>query len=148
MDGKIRGAFIGLNNDTTGAQMARSCLEGVAFSIRQGFEALSSEKPKKISLVGGGAKTPVWRQIMADVLGMPITVLASSSEYLPSIALSSIVFVDQGLENSYNSFLNSLPAAEEFTNSPSPASRQLMNEQYLKYLKVYPSIKELFLAGR
>ena len=148
MDAKIRGAFIGLNNDTTRAQMARSCLEGVAFSIRQGFEALNTEKPKKINLVGGGAKTPVWRQIMADVLGMPITVLASSSEYLPSVALSSIVFIDQCLETSYNAFLTSLPATEEFTSNPSPVSQKFMNEQYLKYLKVYPAIKELFVSGR
>ena len=144
MDARIRGAFIGLNNETTNAQMVLSCLEGVAFSIRQGFEAMSSEKPKKISLVGGGAKTNVWRQIMADVLGTPITVLANSSEYLPSIALSSVVFIDQGLEKSYISFLASLPATDEFIYDPSPSSQQLMNEQYCRYLKVYPAIKELF----
>ena len=143
MDAKIRGAFIGLSNNTTKAQMARACLEGVAFSIRQGLEAISSEKPKKISVVGGGAKTPVWRQILADVLGMPIIVPTDSSEYLPSVVLSSAVFIDQGLEDSYDSFLVSLPASRELIYHPSTSSR-LMDEQYRKYLKVYPAIKELF----
>jgi xylulokinase len=143
LDAKTRGAFIGLTNETSKANMVRACLEGVAFSIRQGLEAISSEKPRKISLVGGGAKTPVWRQILSDILGMPITVMTDSSEYLPSIVLSSAVFIDQGLEDSYESFLASLPVLGEIIYRPSSSS-QLMNEQYQKYLKVYPAIKELF----
>ena len=143
MDAKTRGAFIGLTNETTKAQMVRACLEGIAFSIRQGLEAISSEKPGKISLVGGGAKTPVWRQIIADVLGTPITVTVDSSEYLPSVALASAVFIDQGLEESYNSFLSSLPVLKELTYNPSLPSA-LMDERYHKYLKLYPAIKVLF----
>jgi xylulokinase len=143
MDANIRGAYIGLSNETTKAQMARSCLEGVAFSIRQGLEAISPEPPKKISLVGGGAKTQVWRQILADVLGTTISV-PNSSEYLPAIALSSAVFIDQGMESGYNSFIASLPIAGELTYRPIPASQRLMEEQYRKYLKLYPAIRELF----
>ncbi|MDR2160389.1 MAG: hypothetical protein LBP23_10030, partial [Treponema sp.] len=88
MDPKIRGACIGIDNETTRSQMARACLEGVAFSIRQGLETISRDKAKKIILTGGGAKTPVWRQILADVLHSSVTQNEDGSEYLPSIALS------------------------------------------------------------
>jgi xylulokinase len=144
MDTNIRGAYIGIGNETTKTQMARACLEGAAFSIRQGLEAISSAKPQKISFVGGGAKTAVWRQILADVLGTPVSVPAASSEYLPSIALTSAVFIDQGLADDYNPCVAELAGGGELVYQPSSASRALMDEQYRRYVKVYPALKELF----
>jgi xylulokinase len=144
MDTKIRGAYIGIRGETTKGQMARACLEGAAFSIRQGLEAISSEKPRKTSLAGGGAKTALWRQILADVLGAPISVPADSSEYLPSIALTSAVFMEQGLITELASCIAEFAAGGELVYQPSPASHTLMDEQYQRYIKIYPAIKGMF----
>jgi xylulokinase len=144
MDAGARGAYIGLNNETTKADMARSCLEGVAFSIRQGLEAISPENPKKVSLIGGGAKTLCWRQILADVLQCPVTVPDDRSEYLPSIALAASVFIDQGLEADYDSFIASLGAGEGLVYYPMYNSISLMNKNYMRYQNIYPRIMDFF----
>ena len=140
MDPKVRGICIGLTNESSRAQLARSCLEGVAFSLRQGLEAMGAGKPKRISLSGGGAKTPVWRQIFADAFQSPITV-PGDSEYLASLALCSAVFIDQGLETDYECIAGT---GESEVYQPSPAAQAVMEEQYQRYLKLYPSAAELF----
>ena len=144
MDPKIRGACVGIGAETSPAQLARACLEGVAFSIRQGLEALNAGEIRKISLVGGGAKTELWRQIFADVLQRPVAVPKESSEYLPSAALCAAVFIDQRLETSYESFLATLPDAGELVYEPSQGSRTVMEAQYQRYRKLYPALKSLF----
>lgn len=144
MNQKACGIFIGLNNGSSKAQLIRSCLEGVAFSIRQGLETMGTGKPKRISLAGGGAKTRVWCQIFADTFQSSITVPEDSSEYLPSIALCSVVFIDQGLETSYESFITSISGNRELEYQPSLAKQSVMEEQYRRYLKIYPAVVDLF----
>jgi xylulokinase len=145
MDPKIRGAYIGIDNETSRPQMARACLEGVAFSIRQGLETIGRDRVKKISLTGGGAKTPAWRQILADVLNSSITQIEESSEYLPSIALSGSVFVNAGLAGSYGDFVASLQDNKKtLTYDPSRQSAECLDAQYRRYLKIYPADKNLF----
>ena len=73
-DPAARGSFIGLRMDSTRADMTQAVLEGVAFAIKdcveiaraQGVEIASS------TLCGGGAKSPLWREIMANILGIPL----------------------------------------------------------------------------
>ncbi|MDR0760478.1 MAG: hypothetical protein LBF74_10290 [Treponema sp.] len=145
MDPKIRGAFIGIDNETTRSQMARACLEGVAFSIRQGLETISRDSVKTIRLTGGGAKTPVWRQILADVLHSSITQSGGDSEYLPSIALSGSVFISRGLAVSHEDFAASLQDSKKALRyDPSISSAEYLDAQYQRYLKIYPAIKNLF----
>jgi xylulokinase len=144
MDPKIKGAYIGIDNETTKAQMARACLEGVAFSIRQGLEAISPGNVQKIHLTGGGAKTPVWRQILADVLHSPVTLPEDSAEYLPSAALSGAVFIDQGLADSYDAFILSLLEAQNTLRyDPREPVVKNLDSRYRRYLKLYPAIKDL-----
>ncbi|MDR1374358.1 MAG: hypothetical protein LBJ24_05235 [Treponema sp.] len=141
MDPRIRGAYIGISHETGPAQMTRACLEGVAFSIRQGLEAMApGETPQKISLIGGGAKTLLWRQILADVLQSPVTVAEESSEYLPCIALAAAVFTAQGLEASYESYMASLKEGKVLHYEPGPPAAAL-DAQYRRYLKIYPTVK-------
>jgi xylulokinase len=145
MDPKIRGVYAGINNETTKAQMARACLEGVAFSIRQGLETIGPEKAKKIHLGGGGAKTPVWRQTLADVLQSPVILPGDNSEYLPSAALSTSVFIDQGLADSHEDFVFSLLEGQNSLRyDPSEPAAKYLDAQYRRFLRLYPAVKDLF----
>jgi xylulokinase len=57
--------------------MTRAVLEGVAFGLRDGFELIKSSDAgviREVRVSGGGARSPVWRQIMADVMGVPLVV--------------------------------------------------------------------------
>ena len=67
LDPEAQGCYIGVTPATTAADLTRSALEGVAFSVRQGLEILDAE-PQRVSLIGGGGREAVWCQILADVL--------------------------------------------------------------------------------
>lgn len=76
-DPLARGAFVGLTARHSRAHLTRAVLEGVAFGLRDGFELIKNSEAGVINEVrvsGGGAKSPVWRQILADVLRVPLVV--------------------------------------------------------------------------
>lgn len=74
---QARGAFVGLTMNHGRADMTRAVLEGVAFNLRLILDALESQGARLpvIRLIGGGAQSAVWRQIMADVLARPVQLL-------------------------------------------------------------------------
>ncbi len=73
LDPKARGAFLGLSSGTTRADLCQSVMEGVAMHLNLfRLKAAETESIKTMRIVGGGAKNPVWRQIFADIFGMPI----------------------------------------------------------------------------
>jgi xylulokinase len=75
-DPLARGAFIGLTARHTRGHMTRAVLEGVAFGLRDGFELIQQSESGKliheVRVSGGGAKSPLWRQILANVLNVPL----------------------------------------------------------------------------
>ena len=79
-DMQLRAAFIGLTSSTTKAHICRSVMEGVALHLRWIYQCILEtnrlSKSKSIKLVGGGGKSFVWRQIFADVFGVPIEIVS------------------------------------------------------------------------
>jgi len=77
---QARGAFVGLTMLHGRPEMARAVLEGVAFNLRLILDAFHAQQAalenesgiRAVRLIGGGARSPLWRQILADVLGLPI----------------------------------------------------------------------------
>jgi xylulokinase len=72
------GALLGLNQHTLdAAHLARAAMEGVTLGMNYGLRRLAvlGVKAKEIRVTGGGAKSPVWRQIMADVFGVPVVAM-------------------------------------------------------------------------
>jgi xylulokinase len=70
-DPQAQGVFFGLTHDTTRAHLARAVLEGVAFALADGQQALlaGGAQVHSVSLVGGGSRSAHWAQILADTLG-------------------------------------------------------------------------------
>jgi sugar (pentulose or hexulose) kinase len=69
------GALLGLNQKTfTAGHLARAAMEGVTMGMNYGLRRLAElgVKAKEIRVTGGGAKSPVWRQLMADIFGVPV----------------------------------------------------------------------------
>ncbi len=78
-----RGAFIGLSMAHGKAEMARAVLEGVTMGLRQIVSALRDQSPAPIAslrLIGGGGKSRLWQQIVADCLGLPVHLLELQGE--------------------------------------------------------------------
>ena len=86
MNPQARGAFIGLTLAQGRAQMARAVLEGVSLACYDAFTALEAA-PQRIVLAGGGASSPFWRQLLADIFGVPVQPLAVSEQSALGAAL-------------------------------------------------------------
>ena len=80
MDTGSKGAILGLTSATTAADLYRACMEGVAYEMRLNYEALhgSGIHFEKLHATGGGAKSKLWMQMKADILGLPITALKTA----------------------------------------------------------------------
>ncbi|MCL9780008.1 xylulokinase [Vibrio sp. S4M6] len=74
-DPEAKGVFFGLTPETTRGQMALAILEGVGFALADGMDVLhsASGRPNDISLIGGGARSVFWRQMLADIFGLPVS---------------------------------------------------------------------------
>ena len=79
-DARVRAGFLGLDAGTTRPQMTLAVLEGVAYAIRDAQQALAGAGTvlAEADLIGGGARSPLWSQLMADVLDLPLHAVADS----------------------------------------------------------------------
>ena len=143
MDTTIKGGYVGITPETSKKDLARSVLEGVAFSIRQGLDRLG-KPPKKISLIGGGAQVRMWCQILADILDHPIYVY-SGSEYLPAAAIAGAVLIAQGEKSDYASYIHSLlDESGSICFVPNVENVGLYHKIFTRYLKVYPALSSIY----
>ena len=93
LDANARGAFIGLSAIHTRRDLLRAVMEGVIYSQRQNLDILRGMgvKPASMLACGGGARSPFWRQMMADVFGLPVqTVQAPESPALGAAILAGV----------------------------------------------------------
>lgn len=121
-----RGAFIGMRLDTSRADMTQAVLEGVAFAIRDLLEIARQQglAPARATICGGGARSPLWRQIFADVLGIPVELPAT--EQGPGYGAAMLAAVASGaypgVEECTKQILGTRELAEEDAESSRPES--------------------------
>jgi xylulokinase len=142
-DPLARGAFVGLTSRHTRGHLTRAVLEGVAFSLRDVFELIrASEAGKHIQQVrisGGGAQSPVWRQIFADVLNVPLV----SVEALEGAAYGAALLagVGAGVWADVHQAAGVVGLGEE---THPGADAAVYAERYLVYEGLYPALRETF----
>ena len=142
-DHLARGGWLNLSLDTTRAQLVRAVLEGVALNARwmQGpVERFCKRRLDPIAFIGGGARSPLWSQILADVLGReirasadPIHANVRGAAFLAGIALGEMRAEDVPARVS---------TAATFT--PDPARRELYDRLYREFVKVYKATKPIY----
>jgi xylulokinase len=99
-DSNLRGSFTGMSMGTTKGELARALLEGVAFSLRDCLRTIEKLelKPYEFILIGGGAKSPLWSQIVCDIFNAPVKCPASCDASFGSALLAGVgvgVFPDE-----------------------------------------------------
>ncbi len=89
MDSRARGAFLGLAAHHEQGDVVRAVMEGVTFACRDAFAALrdAGASPERIVMAGGGSRSPFWRQLVADVFGLPVYGLATTDQSAIGAAL-------------------------------------------------------------
>ena len=138
-----RGTFIGLTMDSTREDMTQAVLEGVAFGLRDSVEvARSLGIPlSKTRICGGGAKSPLWRKIITNVMNMQVERIAS--EEGPGLGAAILAMVGCG---EYESVAKAVEAVVKVTDveNPDPELVAKYEEKYQKFRTIYPACKPVF----
>ena len=142
-----RGTFIGLTMDSTREDMTQAVLEGVAFGLRDSVEvARSLGIPlSKTRICGGGAKSPLWRKIITNVMNMQVERIAS--EEGPGLGAAILAMVGCG---EYESVAKAVEAVVKVTDveNPDPELVAKYEEKYQKFRTIYPACKPVFESIR
>ena len=138
-----RGTFIGITMDTTRADMTQAVLEGVAFAMRDMFEVAKSlgVMPARSMICGGGAKSPLWRKIIANTLNLPLDIPAC--EEGPSMGAAMLAMVANGEYASVEDAVKHLVKVE-LTEEPDLELVQKYDEKYQQFKLLYPALKDVF----
>ena len=138
-----RGTFIGMTMDTARADMTQAVLEGVAFALRDSFEVAKSLglRIEKTRICGGGAKSPLWRKIMANVLNIPVEQI--ESEEGPGLGGAILAAVGCGAFASVEEAAEKLvrPAGVEMPDASLAAKYEA---RYQQFRQIYPACRQLF----
>lgn len=142
-DANARGTFIGMTMDTTRADMYQAVLEGVAYAIRDSFEVARSLgiDIKHSKICGGGAKSPLWKQIFANVLNIKLDII--ESEEGPGYGGAMLAAVACGEYASVEEAASRLVKIVD-TVEPDAEIAARYEERYHKFTQIYPTVKELF----
>lgn len=142
LDPHARGALVGITAQHTRAHVIRAILEGVAFSLRDTFALFAAlDVPvKSIRLGGGGARSPLWRQIQADIYGMPVDLIEADEGGAYGAGLLAGVGVGV-----WKSVDDACKAAVHVAKRVEPIAKnaELMNRQYLEFRKIYPALRTI-----
>ena len=139
----VRGAFIGMSMDTTRNNMTQAVLEGVAFAIRDSVEVARTLgiKIHRSTICGGGAKSPLWCSIMANVLNMEIVTLVK--EEGPAMGAAILAAVGFGEYKDVDEAADKIVKTKD-VYTPSVDIAAKYEEKYRKFVEIYPSVRELF----
>ena len=142
-DPNCRGTFIGMDMTHNRGNMTRAVLEGVAFSLRDTFEIMRDMgiNISEISISGGGSNSPLWCQIMADVLDVSVNKLQANDG--PAYGAAILAAVGYGLFESVEDACGEFIKVKE-SIEPVKENVELYNSKYGKFKKIYPATKELF----
>lgn len=138
-----RAVFLGMSMDTTRADMTQAVLEGVAFALRDSLEVAKSLgiKLTRTKICGGGAKSPLWKKIIANVLNLKVDVI--ESEEGPAMGGAMLAAVACGEYGSVEEIAAKVVKVVE-TVEPDAELVAKYEERYKQFKEIYPACKPLF----
>ena len=142
-DPLARGAFVGLTIRHTQAHMTRAVLEGVAFGLRDSFELMKGAglaEIRQVRVSGGGAKSPLWRQILANILDVELVTVNTTEGAAYGAAL--LAGVGAGAWSDVDAACQS---AVKLTGTTRPENESAAHYEgvYVQYRQLYPALKAI-----
>lgn len=136
----VRGTFFGLSLAHGKQDMVRAVLEGICYAVRSVTEAVqdAAGKPREIRASGGFARAPFWRQMLADVLGAPLTV----PDVIESSALGAAALGLHALGEMPDLSAARAWSSASYTHDPDAASGAVYDELFAIYQDLYPRLVE------
>lgn len=148
LDANARAAWVGLTAKHERRDLVRAILEGVCYSQKDGLEIVAGlgARPTLVRLSGGGAKSPLWHQMFADVFDRPVATLESQEGSAYGAALLALVGTGE-----YGSAIEVCRVAvkEAARKEPQPEAVEFYEKRYQLYRSLYPALKPAFqsIAG-
>ena len=141
-DEHIRGGLLGLTVNHTKGHIFRAILEGVAYAMRYSIEAAqeAGQPIRRATLVDGGARSRLWRQIIADVTGL-------SMDYIPDAKgapLGDAILAGLGTGQIMDHRIIELWLGEKVKTEPDPGNRKIYEAQYAIYKQSLEANREIF----
>lgn len=138
-----RGTFVGMTMDTSRADMTQAVLEGVAFALRDSLEVAKSLgiHIERTKICGGGAKSPLWRKIIANVLNLKVDI--PESEEGPAMGGAMLAAVACGEYASVEEIAGKLVKIVD-TVDPDPEIAAKYEARYAQFKEIYPALKPVF----
>jgi xylulokinase len=142
LDPNARAALVGLVANHTRGHIVRAVLEGVAFSLRDSFTIFDELgiPVRHVRLGGGGARSPLWCQIQADVYNHQVEAVSASEGAAYGAALLAGVGARlwPSVDEACDRLVHSTVVA-----SPNPRTALLMTERYAAYRRIYPALRSI-----
>jgi len=143
LDSTARGGWIGLTAKHTRADLLRALLEGVCYSLKDCLEIIQQMgvPVNSIRLSGGGARSPFWRQLFADVFGLSVVRLATEEGSAYGAALLALAGTGEypGVKEVCQTAIREVDKI-----TPRPYESQLYRRGYEVYQALYPSLKPIY----
>lgn len=145
LDADARGAFIGLSGIHARRDLLRAVMEGVIYSMRQNLEVLRGMgiAPAEMRACGGGARSPFWRQMMADVFALPVRTVKNTEG--PALGAAILGGVAAGLYADIPSACAAL-IRENASQLPDVQRHVDYEKYYDLYVSLYPALKDAYRA--
>jgi xylulokinase len=142
-DPQARGAFVGLTVRHERPHLTRAVVEGVCFGLRDSFELMKAaglSEINQVRITGGGTKSPVWRQILADVLGVELATVNATEGAAYGAAI--LAGVGAGV---WPDVVTACQETVEITGitTPNPVAQAEYNRHYSVYRDLYPALKSI-----
>lgn len=143
LDSNARGAFLGLSAMHTRRDLLRAVMEGVIYSQRQNLDVLRGMNvvPQTMLACGGGAKSPFWRQMMADVFGMPVATVQNTEG--PALGAAILAGTAAGLYSDVPTACAKMISEAE-PLKPDAARSAQYEPFYRLYTSLYPQLAEAY----
>ena len=138
-----RAMFIGMSMDTAREDMTQAVLEGVTFGLRDSLEVAKSLgiKIERTKICGGGAKSALWKKILANIMNLKVDVI--ESEEGPALGGAMLAAVGCKEYPDVETIAKKVVKVVD-TVEPEPELVAKYEERYQKFKKIYPTVKELF----
>ena len=145
-DATVRGAFVGLSARHTRAHLARAVFEGVTYGLNDSMEILRSLKVpvKRIVATGGGAKSPFWLQMMADVFGTDVETVKGSEG--PAFGAAVLALAGCGAYRDTVSAARAL-VKKSGRRTPSSKAHKAYRAWYGQFRALYPALRSQFASS-
>lgn len=144
LDPYARGVFFGLSAMHTRADMLRAVMEGVSYSLKDCMEILRKMgvPVTEVRASGGGGKSPLWRQMLADMFGKKVTTTNVSEG--PALGAAILAGAGTGVYGSVEEGCDAV-LRQKTMQKPDPAARRIYQARYPIYQSLYRSLKKEFV---